>query len=407
MRTEVAEQLHQQCLQGRIGLHCLQAIALAEALGSVAAGHPLADQRIQLASALMRLRRHHLGRVIHIEGRVAGIAIALGIGRQQRMLRLAALQQHLHAVELVLLDGGVTVGHALDRCLAILGVAGLRLGRDQHHAGGVHPRQHAGVIRLSEILQVMHGPAEEAIAPVRMAAGEGQARQTAVLIDAPVRQGLPQVGRRGEDQRRLVVVTDMKRRLGGILEARIAERLRTEVVALADGAGVVAEQVDVVTVVRLVRGAGYHLQGRNLLACLQAEVAPVGPGADLVEHQHILAAQQRAAAGILPWQLLDETGQFDLRIDTQGLEEGPAPITAARRLPAQLVRARRVVGEMLAGVTFLLVQQTLDSRCLVGEEGLQRLHRHLLAQLGHLAQGQQAAQRVVGPGQGMGGQAGQ
>ena len=240
-----------------------------------------------------------------------------------------------------------------------------------------------------------------------MAAGKGQAGQAAVLIDPPVRQRLPQVGRGGKDQRRLVVVADVERRLRGILEARIAKRLRAEVVALPGIPRIVAEQVDVMAVVRLVRRAGQHLQRLHPLAVAQRQVAPVRPGTDLVEHQHVLALEQRPAAAILPRQLLDEAGQLDLRVDAQCLEERGAPIALAGSLPAQLVRARRVIGEVLAGVTLLLVQQSLDGWRLSGEEGLQRLHLHLLAQRGLLAQGQQAAQRVVGPGQGVRGQAGQ
>ena len=299
----------------------------------------------------------------------------------------------------------MAVGHALDRCLAVVRVARLGLGRDQHHATAADARQHAGVVGLGEVLQVVHGPAEEAIAPVRVPAGKGQAGQAAVLVDPPVRQGLRQVRRGGEDQRRLVVVADMERRLGGILEARITERLRAEIVALAGRARIVAEQVDIVAVVGLVGGADQHLQCAHPFAVAQRQVAPVGPGADLVEHQHVFAAQQRTAAVILAGQLLDETGQPDLRVHAQGLEKGRAPVALAVCLPAQCVGAWRVVGKMLAGEGFLFVQQAFDGRRLVGKQGLKRLHLHITVQLRLIAQGQQAAQRVIGPGLSVAGQA--
>ncbi|MNP66900.1 hypothetical protein D3C76_1626620 [compost metagenome] len=56
----------------------------------------------------------------------------------------------------------------------------------------------------------------------------------------------------------------MERRLGAVLKPRVTEGLRAEAVQRADVAGVVAEQVDVVAVIRLIGGAGQHGQGRDL-----------------------------------------------------------------------------------------------------------------------------------------------
>ncbi|MNK57371.1 hypothetical protein D3C87_764270 [compost metagenome] len=55
----------------------------------------------------------------------------------------------------------------------------------------------------------------------------------------------------------------MKRRLRAVLETRIAERLRAEAVERADVARVVAEQIDVVAVIRLISSAGEHGQRGN------------------------------------------------------------------------------------------------------------------------------------------------
>ena len=156
------------------------------------------------------------------------------------------------------------------------------------------------------------------------------------------------------------------------------------------------------------RGAVYGFLGPNgsgkttTIRMLLGLISPTAGG-----HELLGEAMPDRAAGVLPRQLLDEVGQLDLRVDAQGLEEGDAMIAAGVGTPAQLIRARRIVGEVLAGVALLLVQQPLDGRSLIGEERLQRLHPYLPAQLGLVAQGQQTAQRVVGPGQGVGGQAGQ
>ena len=61
----------------------------------------------------------------------------------------------------------------------------------------------------------------------------------------------------------------MKRRLGAVLEARVAKRLHTEAIECADRPWVIAEQVDIVAVVRLVRGGCQHGQRRDRLPRLQ------------------------------------------------------------------------------------------------------------------------------------------
>ena len=93
----------------------------------------------------------------------------------------------------------------------------------------------------------------------------------------------------------------MKWRLGGILEARIAKGLRAEVVVRADLARVVAEQVDIVAIVRFIGRATQHLLGAHRLTGLQRQIPPVAPGTNLAKHQHLLSPQAWSTLIALPW----------------------------------------------------------------------------------------------------------
>ena len=144
-----------------------------------------------------------------------------------------------------------------------LGETGQRLAFQQQKTGEVDARQWLGVIRLSQVLNVVQAPAEKAIAPIRMAAGKCQSRQAHVLIGAPVRPTALKETGSGIHHGAFVEEAHVERRLGAVLETRIAERLRAEAVDRADFARVVAEQIDVVAVIRFVGGAGEHRQRRD------------------------------------------------------------------------------------------------------------------------------------------------
>ncbi|CRW98334.1 hypothetical protein PAERUG_P6_East_of_England_6_IMP_1_03_09_02791 [Pseudomonas aeruginosa] len=232
-----------------------------------------------------------------------------------------------------------------------------------------------------------------------MTVGEGEAGQAEVLVGTPFRPGPGEERRAAVDHRRLVIEAHVERRLGAELEARVAEWLGAEAVALAGFAGVVAEQVDVVAVVRFVGGGGQHCQGRDSLAGLQADETPGGPRREVLEHQHLLWLEVRALRLVLPGKRLER--QADLRVDPQRREERLTQVAGlALGSEAQGVRTRRVVADMRSGVGFLLVQQGGQSAALGGEERLQRLHLDFrrLADGRQLAQCQVAAHRMVGPG---------
>ncbi|SQC66871.1 Uncharacterised protein [Pseudomonas aeruginosa] len=234
-----------------------------------------------------------------------------------------------------------------------------------------------------------------------MTVGEGEAGQAEVLVGTPFRPGPGEERRAAVDHRRLVIEAHVERRLGAELEARVAEWLGAEAVALAGFAGVVAEQVDVVAVVRFVGGGGQHCQGRDSLAGLQADETPGGPRREVLEHQHLLWLEVRALRLVLPGKRLERQRQADLRVDPQRREERLTQVAGlALGSEAQGVRTRRVVADMRAGVGFLLVQQGGQSAALGGEERLQRLHLDFrrLADGRQLAQCQVAAHRMVGPG---------
>ncbi|MCY1532030.1 hypothetical protein D9M68_672750 [compost metagenome] len=205
-----------------------------------------------------------------------------------------------------------------------------------------------------------------------------------------------------------MVITDMERRLGRILEARIAKGLPAEVVARAHFARIVAEQVDVVAVVRLVGGAGHHRQGRQPVARPHLVEAPFAPQAELAKHQHLGGVHRRTAAPVHARQGLDEIGQLDLGVDPQRHEEDPVVVATMGRDPAQVVGPGRVVRQVVAEELLLLVQQLFQGNALLLEEGLQafHLHRWRVLDLREVSQRQGRAQCVGGPGQGRGWQAG-
>src|SRR5690606_31374901 len=140
----------------------------------------------------------------------------------------------------------------------------------------------------------------------------------------------PQVGRSLKDQLRLVVIADVERCLGGVFETRIAKGLWSEVVLPTTLAGVVAEQVDVVAIVRLIGRTAQNLQGTHRLARLQGQITPEAPGADLAKHQHLLGSQTCSTIIRLPRQLLNETGQANLWIDPQRMQKRRASIGLSR-----------------------------------------------------------------------------
>ena len=100
---------------------------------------------------------------------------------------------------------------------------------------------------------------------------EGVAGQAEILEGTPLGIGTGEKRPSGKDDGVFVVIPDMKRRLGRIFKTRIAKRLHTEVVLAANLARVVAEQIDIVTVVRFIGGTGYYHQRRNLFAGLHGK----------------------------------------------------------------------------------------------------------------------------------------
>ncbi|MNS92230.1 hypothetical protein D3C72_1263590 [compost metagenome] len=160
---------------------------------------------------------------------------------------------HFHVPGRDALDGGLFVGGETGDCLAF----------QQKKIGKVDARQWFGVIRLGQVLNVVQSPAEKAIPPIPMTAGKRQSRQAHVLIRAPVRPAAFEETGSRIHHRAFVEEAHMKRRLRAVLETRIAERLRAEAVERADVARVVAEQIDVVAVIRLISSAGEHGQRGN------------------------------------------------------------------------------------------------------------------------------------------------
>ncbi|MNZ73639.1 hypothetical protein D3C78_920580 [compost metagenome] len=193
-------------------------------------------------------------------------------------MRLTRTQQALEPGELILLHLGVPGSDPFDGLVLVAVIAGQGLGLHQQHAVELDTRQRFGVIRLGQVLNVVQAPAKKAIAPVGMPRGEGQARQTQVLIGPPVRPVTLQKAGCGVHHRALMEKAHVERRLGAVLETRIAKRLRAEAVQCGHVTWIVAEQVDVVAVVRLVGGAGEHRHGRYLFPGRQADETLLVPG---------------------------------------------------------------------------------------------------------------------------------
>ncbi len=187
--------------------------------------------------------------------------------------------------------------------------------------------------------------------------------------------------------------------LGAVLEARVAERLRAETVQPADLARVVAEQIDVVAIIRFVGGAGQHRQGRQLFCGHHVDEALAIPGREGLFNHHLVSLQVLATGQVASRQRLDDRRQMNLRVDAQRVEESLLQIVPGLGWQLQAVGTWRVLGEVLPGELLLFIEQLRHCVILLGEELLQRFdcHQRRVAQGWQLLQRQVAAHCVIGP----------
>jgi hypothetical protein len=101
---------------------------------------------------------------------------------------------------------------------------------------------------------------------------EGQPRQPAVLLPSQLREAAREGWCQAIEYRALVEKTHVERGLRADAHRRVAKGLATKTVALR-ALGVVIEQVDVITVVGFVGGAGQHREHGHLLPRLQSHEA--------------------------------------------------------------------------------------------------------------------------------------
>ncbi|MCY1187217.1 hypothetical protein D9M73_281760 [compost metagenome] len=90
---------------------------------------------------------------------------------------LPVAQQAREPGGLIFLHFHVPGGDPLDGGVLVAVVTGQGLAFHQQHAGQTDTGQWFGVIGLGQVLNVVHAPAEKAVAPVGMAGGDGQPRQ--------------------------------------------------------------------------------------------------------------------------------------------------------------------------------------------------------------------------------------
>ena len=165
----------------------------------------------------------------------------------------------------------MAVGHELDRVLLRPVHADQVEGVDPEHPRHADAREHARVVRLAQVLEVVQAPAGEAPAPVVVPGAQGEGGERAPEVDAVFGKGAQQERRRLVDDRRLVEVAQVQRPLARPFDRRVAERLLAEAVAAAVRRAVVFPQAEVEAVVGLVGGAGDDVDHRHELAFAQGD----------------------------------------------------------------------------------------------------------------------------------------
>ena len=210
----------------------------------------------------MRLTADHIPGVHIVPWRVAGVPVGLSQGLVDGR-RLAGPGRVVNQLVLVLLQRQMTIGQQHNHLVFQSRHASHRQEVDANELGRAIAGRQAGVVGLSQVLQVMQCHTCKAPAPVRVATAKGQGSQPRVLLHPPKREGFFDEG--CSQVNRLVFMEEphVKGRLGRVIECRVAKGQGTKSINLAPVRGTVLPQVDVEAVVRLVGGRGHNIQRRH------------------------------------------------------------------------------------------------------------------------------------------------